>query len=890
MSMSVQIKTRPRAVVLGLMSTMPFGGVIWQTLHYLVGLERLGYETYYVEAHERTPRHFIRHPGDDGATAAAAYIDKILGRFGFASRWAYQAGPDDDASYGLSRTRLRELYAQADFIVNLHGGTVPRPEHVAAERLVCVVTDPVQLEMELRQGVATSVRFFHAHSACFTFGENLGQPDCLVPCDPQFPMQPTRQPVVLDFWSGGDDGVRDTFTTIANWFQPWRHVEFGGETYRWSKHLEFLKVVDLPSRTRQPLELALSRCSDEHRRQLLDNGWRLRDALDVSTDPEVYRRYVTTSRAEFTVAKDQNIRLRSGWFSDRSATYLAAGRPVVTQDTAFGNVLPTGEGLFAFSTAEEAAAAIDAINRDYTRHARAAREIAREYFGHDVVLGSLLESIGLEHRQRRRKTSAYGGLTTMLVAHRYPPDATGGVERYTEQLAARLVRSGDAVHVLARSPGSGPLRREVERLDNGVIVHRVKGGKVRRRRFLSDRTAFERLFREAIGEADPDLIHFNHVLDLSPSFLMIAKDRGAAVVLTLHDYYFACPRIVLRTTQEESCGGPQGGRECARTCFSADEPLRPHRWALRAMYFRRLLDLADRIVCPSPNAAEFFASFGADVERLEVVANGIWIARADAQRDLAAGVFLKQRDRNRLALAFMGAVLPHKGLKVLLRALEEARLGAVDLVAFGPAGDRIYAREMYALACGIPGLNFRIYGAYEPEDLPLLLEDVDCVVVPSLWPETFCLVAREALARGVPVVAAQAGALADDVIDGNNGFVFQPERIDQLAAILRRLDGEPGLLARLRSGALATRISTMDDHVKTLRGSYGAALRRAARARRVPRQDRDDLLALQQMLESCGFAVEAVPRGSEADLPTATFAPPQPAETSGNEHDRAEEV
>jgi hypothetical protein len=140
------------------------------------------------------------------------------------------------------------------------------------------------------------------------------------------------------------------------------------------------------------------------------------------------------------------------------------------------------------------------------------------------------------------------------------------------------------------------------------------------------------------------------------------------------------------------------------------------------------------------------------------------------------------------------------------------------------------------------------------------------------------------------VVAAQAGALADDVIDGNNGFVFQPERIDQLAAILRRLDGEPGLLARLRSGALATRISTMDDHVKTLRGSYGAALRRAARARRVPRQDRDDLLALQQMLESCGFAVEAVPRGSEADLPTATFAPPQPAETSGNEHDRAEEV
>lgn len=888
--MTVTIKTRPRAVVLGLMSTMPFGGVIWQTLHYLVGLERLGYEVYYVEAHARTPRHFIRHPGDDGASAAAAYIDKILGRFGLASRWTYQAADHDDACYGLSRARLQELYAQADIVINLHGGTVPRPEHVASERLVCVITDPVQLEMELRQGVAASVRFFRAHSSCFTFGENLGRPDCLVPHDPQFPMQATRQPVVLDFWSGGDDGGRDAFTTIANWFQPWRHVEFRGETYKWSKHLEFLKVIDLPSRTGQALELALSRCSDEHRRQLLERGWRLCDALEVSTDLDVYRRYIETSRAEFTVAKDQNIRLRSGWFSDRSATYLAAGRPVVTQDTAFGSVLPTGEGLFAFSTSEEAAAAIDTINRDYPRHARAAREIAREYFSHDVVLGSLLERVGLEHRPNRRKTSAHGGLTTMLVAHRFPPDATGGVERYTEQLAARLAQRGDTVHVLARSPGSGPLRREVERLDNGVIVHRLRGGEVRRGRFLADRHAFERLFREALGEADPDLVHFNHVIDLSPSLLMVAEDRGAAIVLTLHDYYFACPRIVLRTPQEGSCAGPQGGWECARTCFSADGPSHVQRWALRTMYFRRLLGLADRIVCPSPHAAEFFADFGADTERLEVVANGVWIDRTDANGDLMAGVSLKQRDGKALTLAFMGALLPHKGLKVLLRALEEARLDAVELVSFGPAGDRDYTREMYAIADRIAGLSFRVYGAYEPEDLPMLLEGVDCVVVPSQWPETFCLVAREALARGIPVVAAQAGALADDVIDGNNGFVFQPERIDQLAAILRRLDGEPGLLARLRSGARATPIFTMEDHVTTLRACYAAALRRAARAGRAPRQERDDLLALQHMLEGCGFAAEAPWGGDKADFPAPTMAPPKPAEASGHEHYRVEEA
>jgi hypothetical protein len=128
---------------------------------------------------------------------------------------------------------------------------------------------------------------------------------------------------------------------------------------------------------------------------LRSHGWRVRHALDFSMDLDAYRQYVAGSRGEFTVAKDQNVRLRSGWFSDRSATYLAAGRPVVTQGTAFGNVLPTGDGLFAFSTADEAAAAVEAVNADYPRHRRAAASIAREYFGHDVVLGRLLQEVGL---------------------------------------------------------------------------------------------------------------------------------------------------------------------------------------------------------------------------------------------------------------------------------------------------------------------------------------------------------------------------------------------------------------------------------------------------------------------------------------------------------------
>src|SRR5438045_4906466 len=119
---------------------------------------------------------------------------------------------------------------------------------------------------------------------------------------------------------------------------------------------------------------------------LASHGWRVRPAAGLSEDIDAYRRYIVASRGEYTVAKDQNVRLRSGWFSDRSATYLAAGRPVVTQETGFSNILPTGAGLFGFSTLDEAAAAVERINADYDRHSRAAAELAREYFGHDVVL------------------------------------------------------------------------------------------------------------------------------------------------------------------------------------------------------------------------------------------------------------------------------------------------------------------------------------------------------------------------------------------------------------------------------------------------------------------------------------------------------------------------
>ncbi len=221
----------------------------------------------------------------------------------------------------------------------------------------------------------------------------------------------TRQPVLLDLWTAGAP-TSAAFTTVGNWKQDGRGIEFRGETYRWSKHHEFLKFLALPQRTRQPLEFATNLAPSRAIRHrdvdevtakgfaegeyelLLRHGWRLVDGPAISLEPGPYHDYIVASRGEFTVARDLNVRLRSGWFSERSACYLAAGRPVVTQDTGFGCTLPVGEGLFACSTVDDAVAAINAINADYARHSRAAREIAQRCFRAETVLAELIEALG----------------------------------------------------------------------------------------------------------------------------------------------------------------------------------------------------------------------------------------------------------------------------------------------------------------------------------------------------------------------------------------------------------------------------------------------------------------------------------------------------------------
>jgi GT2 family glycosyltransferase len=397
-----------------MMSKIPVAGVVWQTLHYLVGLERLGYRPYYVEEHARTPSMLMAHEDDDSSLRAAAFIDRMLVPFGFGDRWAFHALHEEGGGWhGLSEGRVRRLYANAELIVNLHGGTEPLPEHYETGRLVFLETDPVQLQLELAGGRQEAREYLAPHCALFSFAENYGRPGCGLPVSDRFEFRPTRQPVVLDFWAGAPRST-ELFTTVGNWRQLWRDVEYAGRVYSWSKDAEFRKVLDLPRRAGEVFELALGSVDAADARMLTEHGWRLRDPARLSDDPYAYRDYIVSSAAEFTVAKEQNVCFRTGWFSDRGATYLAAGRPVVTQDTGFDCALPVGEGLLAYSTLDEAAAAVEEVRAHYDRHASAAYEIAREHFAARRVLGRMLDDIGLPRVARTQSLQILSRRPTRL--------------------------------------------------------------------------------------------------------------------------------------------------------------------------------------------------------------------------------------------------------------------------------------------------------------------------------------------------------------------------------------------------------------------------------------------------------------------------------------------
>jgi glycosyltransferase involved in cell wall biosynthesis len=236
------------------------------------------------------------------------------------------------------------------------------------------------------------------------------------------------------------------------------------------------------------------------------------------------------------------------------------------------------------------------------------------------------------------------------------------------------------------------------------------------------------------------------------------------------------------------------------------------------MYYRRLLSAPQYVVCPSNYVAEYFRQWtGRRADQILAVPNGIVLPPA-----LTNGNGWRPPKGRSLRLAFLGSVTEHKGVHVILEA---AALSAtpLELDVYGPA-DPHYARQLRARAMTIPHLQLRLHGAYEPSQLSSMLHDIDCVVAPSQWPETFLLVTREAMARGVPVIVSRLGALPDAVCEGQNGFSFTHDRPEELAALLDRVTTDTGLLPALRKNARETRILSVAEHTEIVRGIYRRAM------------------------------------------------------------------
>ncbi len=387
-------KRKGTVVVLHLAVRFPFAGVVWQLLNHLVGLRNLGLDVYYIEDHLAYCYDPVENTDSRDASRNLKILAGVLERFGFADRWAFFDSAENQC-IGMPRERCTRLIREADGVINLCGATQPREEHRAARCMVYVESDPGTFEIGFAREVPIWRAFADAHKLFFTYGCNIGARDCVLPKGP-LKWHPTRPPVLMDEWHpASDPGDPPKFTTVGTWRNHGSDLVIGRDTYYWSKHVNFRKVLDVARRAGQPIELATDLHSGPDFLQALAGGFSFVPVVPMSLDIDSYREYLSASRGEFTVAKDVYARTRSGWFSDRTACYLAAGRPAVTQRTGFEKFVPEGAGLMGFDTPEEAVEAIKAINADYPRHARAAREIAMEYFRAETLLDEIAMAIGL---------------------------------------------------------------------------------------------------------------------------------------------------------------------------------------------------------------------------------------------------------------------------------------------------------------------------------------------------------------------------------------------------------------------------------------------------------------------------------------------------------------
>lgn len=408
------MNSKLRIIVTGLIAQHPsMGGVAWDYVQYVVGLAQLGHDVYYFEDSGEWP--YLLIPGASGEdliardpSANVAHLASVFSQFNLQDRWAYRF-PIEDRWYGLSDQNRREVMDTADVLINVSGSLEDPEKYRKVKRLAYIDSDPVFTQIRLALGEPKLLKRVDAHDVHFTFGEH---PSDRVPRTGHAWL-PTRTPIVTSLWHPSTP-TRNAYTTVMSWtsYQP---LQYQGDSYA-QKDVELLRFVDLPRRvTSANLEVALGQTQHvewqteasemplavhEWLREreafqpselLAHMGWQVVNADKVCCSLDSYRRYIESSRAEWSIAKHGYVAGQSGWFSCRTACYLAAGRPAVVQDTGFTSVIPTGAGLLAFRTMEETIAAIDDIEANYAKHSLAARAVAESFFGSDKILTRLID-------------------------------------------------------------------------------------------------------------------------------------------------------------------------------------------------------------------------------------------------------------------------------------------------------------------------------------------------------------------------------------------------------------------------------------------------------------------------------------------------------------------
>lgn len=388
-----------RIVVGGFIGLFPTGGATWDYIQYPLGLKLMGHDVYYIEDTMSFPIYQAEGKAWDDATDNIQYLKDIMESFGLDDRWAYRDVATGEC-FGMSIQKVLEICRTADVFINVSCSSFLKDEYLRIPKRILIDSDPMFTQIQVyheMEGITDSSTkaMLDNHNYLFTFGENIHSEDCKIPVI-NYKWHPTRQPVCLDLWQNAVIEPVYDYTSIMNWSGR-KKLKYKDEEWG-QKDVEFEKFIEVPRKyPKSKFEVVINPpvnpdCQFDST-EIENYGWEVLNPHTTVQGPFNYKEFILKSSGEFSVAKETYVKSNSGWFSCRSACYLAAGKPVITQDTKWSKFITPGNGLFAFTDMETAIDALESVHADFKKHSNAAREIAIEFFDSRIVLQKMLEQL-----------------------------------------------------------------------------------------------------------------------------------------------------------------------------------------------------------------------------------------------------------------------------------------------------------------------------------------------------------------------------------------------------------------------------------------------------------------------------------------------------------------